>query len=295
MEVRLKGADGDARWFLTRAVPVRDGASVLRWFGTSTEVQALREARDAAESASRAKSDFLAAMSHELRTPLNAIGGYAELMEMGIRGPVSAEQQRDLARIRLSQQHLLGLIGGILDLSRIESGRVPYALADVALDPVLEDVEALIAPQAAANEQALDLPARGERDLAVHADRGNSQILLNLLSNAVRHTPTGTRIAVDVAAGRGRVRIAVTDTDGDIARGANPSRAIRAARAFATNVVPGVDSAGHQPRSGAGHGWRAHVDSIPGQGSTFLLTLPAGVLNESTIVKRTSELPAVLS
>ena len=196
MEVRLKGVDGDARWFLTRVVPVRDGESVLRWFGTSTDIQALREARDAAESASRAKSDFLAAMSHELRTPLNAIGGYAELMEMGLRGPVSSEQQRDLARIRMSQQHLLGLIGGILDLSRIESGRVQYRFADVALDPVLDDVEALIAPQASSHQQELDVRG-GERGLVVNADRERlRQILLNLLSNAVRHTPPRTQIVV---------------------------------------------------------------------------------------------------
>ena len=94
-----------------------------------------REARDAALAASRAKSEFLTAMSHELRTPLNAIGGYAELMEMGIRGPVTQEQRRDLSRIRMSQEHLLGLIASLLDLTRIENGSVHYAIANVAIAP----------------------------------------------------------------------------------------------------------------------------------------------------------------
>ncbi|HEY4306462.1 MAG TPA: histidine kinase dimerization/phospho-acceptor domain-containing protein, partial [Gemmatimonadaceae bacterium] len=132
METHLRPATGEPRWFLTRVAPVHDREGhITRWFGTSTDVQSLRDAREAAEAASRAKSDFLAAMSHELRTPLNAIGGYAELLELGIRGPVSDEQRQDLKRIQVSQQHLLTLIGSVLDLSRIESGRVNYAIEQV--------------------------------------------------------------------------------------------------------------------------------------------------------------------
>src|SRR6185295_18772500 len=183
MEVQLRDVQGMSRWFLTRVAPVSDGhGGVARWFGTSTDVQALREARDAALAASRAKSEFLTAMSHELRTPLNAIGGYAELMEMGIRGPVTPEQRRDLSRIRTSQEHLLGLIASLLDLTRIENGSVHYAMANVAIAPVFADLEALIAPQAAAKHQVVtfDLP---EQQLIVCADREKlRQILLNLLS-----------------------------------------------------------------------------------------------------------------
>ncbi|MEO6879197.1 MAG: histidine kinase dimerization/phospho-acceptor domain-containing protein, partial [Gemmatimonadaceae bacterium] len=214
METRLRRTDGEYRWFLTRVAPVRDrDGHVARWFGTSTDIQALREARDAAESANRAKSDFLAAMSHELRTPLNAIGGYAELIEMEIRGPITAEQRRDVARIRDAQQHLLGLIGGVLDLSRIESGRVNYDLDNVGLAPVLVAVEALVAPQAASKQQVLDVPPC-DPDLVVIADREKlRQILLNLLSNAVRHTPAGSSISLVVnRVGAEMAEITVCDT-----------------------------------------------------------------------------------
>ncbi len=197
METHLRASSGELRWFLTRVAPVHDReGTITRWFGTSTDVQSLRDAREAAEAASRAKSDFLTAMSHELRTPLNAIGGYAELLELGIRGPISDEQRQDLARIRASQQHLLTLIGSVLDLSRIERGRVHYAIERIPVDALFASIEPLVAPQAAAKQQILKF-APPEHSLAVSADRDKvRQIVLNLLSNAIRHTPMGTTIAV---------------------------------------------------------------------------------------------------
>jgi PAS domain S-box-containing protein len=213
METRLRSARGELRWFLTRVAPVHDrDGRITRWFGTSTDVQSLRDAREAAEAASRAKSDFLAAMSHELRTPLNAIGGYAELLELGIRGPVSDEQRQDLERIRVSQQHLLTLIGSVLDLSRVESGRVSYAIEQLPIDALFESIEPLVAPQAAAKHQQLRF-ARPTTPLSVVADRDKvRQILLNLLSNAIRHTPVGTTIEVSARdAANDCVEISVRD------------------------------------------------------------------------------------
>jgi PAS domain S-box-containing protein len=201
METHLRPATGEPRWFLTRVAPVHDREGhITRWFGTSTDVQSLRDAREAAEAASRAKSDFLAAMSHELRTPLNAIGGYAELLELGIRGPVSDEQRQDLKRIQISQQHLLTLIGSVLDLSRIESGRVNYAIEQVPIDTLFTSIEPLVAPQAAAKQQSLHF-AQPHQPITLVADRDKvRQVLLNLLSNAIRHTPMGTTIEVSARA-----------------------------------------------------------------------------------------------
>ena len=171
-----------------------------------------------AEGASRAKSDFLRVMSHELRTPLNAIGGYTELMELELRGPITEEQRRDLGRIRASQQHLLGLISGVLDLSRIESGRVAYQLEPIALDPFLSGIDDLVGPQAAAKLVTLEYLPR-ERGLAVQADAEKlRQIMLNLLSNAIRHTPPEGNITLTAAlAGASLVGITISDTGGGIA------------------------------------------------------------------------------
>ena len=174
---------------------------------------ALAKQTDVAKTANRAKSDFLATMSHELRTPLNAIGGYVDLMDMGLRGPVNETQRRDLSRIRAAQQHVLGLISSMLDLSRIEAGRVSYDLQPVALDKFLEGLDVLVAPQAATKSFDLDYVAPDPM-LGALADREKlRQILLNLLSNAIRHTPSGGRITLDASAiDIDRVAIRVSDT-----------------------------------------------------------------------------------
>ena len=297
MEVLLRDARGTSRWFLTRVAPVSDGnGGVARWFGTSTDVQALREARDAALAASRAKSEFLTAMSHELRTPLNAIGGYAELMEMGIRGPVTQEQRRDLSRIRTSQEHLLGLIASLLDLTRIENGSVHYAMANIAVAPIFADLEALISPQAAAREQTItfDFP---DTQLVVFADREKlRQILLNLLSNAVRHTPAGTRIVV--TAGRvepSGVEIVVRDTGPGVPLDQHESifePFVQLDRTLTNLSQQGVGLGLAISRDLArGMGGELSIAGKSDGGAEFALTLPAGVLDASTMFMRTMETP----
>ena len=297
MEVRLRDVQGMSRWFLTRVAPVSDGnGGVARWFGTSTDVQALREARDAALAASRAKSEFLTAMSHELRTPLNAIGGYAELMEMGIRGPVTQEQRRDLSRIRMSQEHLLGLIASLLDLTRIENGSVHYAIANVAIGPVFADLEALIAPQAAAKHQVVTFEPP-ELQLIASADREKlRQILLNLLSNAVRHTPAGTSIIVtarrlEMAA----VEIVVRDSGPGVSAELHESifePFVQLDRTLTNIAQQGVGLGLAISRDLArGMGGELTIASELGAGSAFSLTLPAGVLDANTMFMRTREMP----
>ncbi len=173
--------------------------------------EAERQARAEAERANHAKADFLATMSHELRTPLNAIDGYAELMELGIRGPLTPVQREDLARIRRSQKHLLALIDDVLSFARIESGQMELDLVPVPLDDALGKIEELVAPQLNAKGLRYDY-ARVAGDVWVRADPERlRQVMLNLLSNAVKYTDQGT-ITVECGAEDGVATVRVKDT-----------------------------------------------------------------------------------
>jgi signal transduction histidine kinase len=244
----------------------------------ATSRAALEAQSEAADAANRAKSDFLAVMSHELRTPLNAIGGYAELMAMGIRGPLTDAQARDLERIRVSQQHLLGLVSAVLDMNRIERRQLAYDLVPVALGPFLAGLDALVAPQAAA--KALHLVcAASPSSVAALADREKlRQIVLNLLSNAIRFTPAGGTITLDAAPGVGdTVEVRVRDTGVGIPEA-------RQAQIFEPFVQ--LDRSLTQSRDGIGLGLAISRDlargmggdltvcSRPGEGATFTVTLP---------------------
>jgi len=178
-----------------------------------------QSARADAEAANRAKTEFLAMMSHELRTPLNAIAGYAELMELGISGPVSDTQRDQLGRIRRSQRHLLGIIEDLLDLSRLEHGKP----ADIELGPVpihdtLGNLEPLIAPQLKARNLAyIYNPAEG--GLIAYGNRARiEQIVLNLLSNAIKYTAPGGRVGLSCGLHGGQVEVRVSDTGHGIPR-----------------------------------------------------------------------------
>ena len=171
-----------------------------------------------AHEANRAKSQFLATMSHELRTPLNAIGGYTELIEMGLRGPVTAAQLEDLGRIQRSQKHLLGLINDLLNFARIETGHVELKLEEVSVEEELAAVQTLIEPLMTAKHIRY---AQRHADASVRclADRDRTrQVLLNLLSNAVKFTASGGEIALAWEARDGGVDIHVRDTGTGIPR-----------------------------------------------------------------------------
>ena len=234
-------------------------------------------ARERAEEASRAKSEFLAVMSHELRTPLNAIGGYAELMEMGLRGPVTAQQREDLARIQKSQTHLLGLINEVLNYTRVETGAVRYELADVPLAEVLVTVESMVAPQIRAKELAFTDNGCGP-GLTVRADRDKlQQILVNLLSNAVKFTDSGGRIEVSCEDTRNQVAIRVRDTGIGIPSDKleNIFEPFVQVDARLTRTQEGVGLGLAISRDLArGMGGDLTAESTPGEGSVFTLLLP---------------------
>jgi signal transduction histidine kinase len=182
-------------------------------------LQVAEQARLEAESANRSKSEFLAVMSHELRTPLNAIGGYAQLLELGIRGPVTEQQRADLERIMKSQSYLLSLINDVLNFAKIEGGHLNVDLGPVQLSAVVEGMRDFVQPQL--RERGLMFAVVPcPSDVMVRADRDKvQQILLNLLSNALKFTPSGGKITL-----RCRVRaeggaiVSVEDTGQGIAR-----------------------------------------------------------------------------
>ena len=170
------------------------------------------EARYRADEANRAKTEFLAVMSHELRTPLNAIAGYAELLEIGIHGPLNDSQREAVARIQRSERHLLGLINDVLNFAKLEAGHVHLELGPVGVHETLATLEALVAPQVRARDLAYRyVPCTP--DVTMYADPEKvRQILLNLLSNAIKFTDSGGRIVVSCTADEDDVRLHVDDT-----------------------------------------------------------------------------------
>jgi PAS domain S-box-containing protein len=171
-----------------------------------------RALRARADEANLAKSEFLATMSHELRTPLNAIGGYSELIELGIHGPVTPEQVHALERIRRSQRHLLGLINDVLNFARIEAGHLTLELSAVSVRETLSVLDTLVAPQVQRKQLAFEYEPV-DPSLSVHADAEKvQQIMLNLLSNAIKFTAPGGRITLACSADATDVHIRVSDT-----------------------------------------------------------------------------------
>ncbi|QIH09525.1 MULTISPECIES: ATP-binding protein [unclassified Pseudomonas] len=214
--------DGSRFWASVVITAQYDASGALRGFSKITrditdrraaEI-ALSTAREEAESASRAKSEFLSRMSHELRTPLNAILGFAQLLDMDS----TAGQRPQVGHILRAGQHLLGLINEVLDIARIEAGRLPLNVEPVALAPVLHEALTLVSPMAAdAHIQLAPLPPLAA-DSAVIADRQRLvQILLNLLSNAIKYNRRGGRVSIEVNHCQGRQRISVIDTGAGIA------------------------------------------------------------------------------
>ena len=271
-------------------ISLRDVTDRKRAEDRARQLAEEREARLEAEAANQAKSAFLAIMSHELRTPLNALLGYSELLELGISGPLTDVQREQLARIRMSAQHLLGLVNELLDLSKVESGRLTVAAVKSEAREAIEAAVALVHPQAASRGLELKVVASGSPLSYIGDEERVRQILVNLLSNAVKFTSPGDTITVKAGSST------APDRDARLQSG----KAYIFARVIDTG--PGIpedklaaifdpfvqaESGTTRKKEGSGLGLTISrrlarlmggdltVQSVIGKGSTFTLWLPA--------------------
>lgn len=256
----------------------RTDCVILRIHERQKYEQQLLLARSLAEEANRSKSRFLSAMSHDLRTPLNAVAGYADLLLLGIRGELNPSQREYVERMKSASGFLLGLLNDVLTFARLEVGHVHMQIEDIALGPVLTAAEKIIAPRLAqAGVQYARDPDIEAVRLQADAQR-LQQILLNLLSNALKFTPRGGSVTVSARREGETVSLAVADTG----------------RGIPADAIPGifepfvqVDASGDQAKGGVGLGLaicrelaRAmagdiSVTSTVNQGTTFTVALPA--------------------
>jgi signal transduction histidine kinase len=237
----------------------------------------LQEAFHALKELDRLKSNFLATMSHELRTPLTSVIGYSEMMLEGLGGPLTAEQREYLQIIMEKGESLLQLITSILDISKIEAGRVRLAMAEVDLAAVMRDAVSTVMPLA--RKKGLRLSWQPAPLPRILGDREKlRQCLINLVNNAVKFTPAGGAVSVEARSLPGeRVALAVADTGIGI-----PSQHLP--RVF--DVFYQVDGSSTREFGGAGlglaivrsyveaHGGEVSVESIVGKGTTFTMVLP---------------------
>jgi PAS domain S-box-containing protein len=285
IEHRIRRHDGEFRWQLSRGVPLRDDAgNVVRWFGTATDIHEqklleteLRAARDAAEAASQAKSQFLAVMSHELRTPLTAVIGFTDLLDTGVLGELTDQQRGPLKRISSSAWGLVQIIDEILTFSRADAGREQVRPASVEVVDLVRSAVDMLEPEAGRNGLTLSLEHEVP-GITIHSDAGKiRQIVVNLVGNAVKFTECGeVRVAVLPWGGDG-VEVRVTDTG----PGIPPEQQDRIFEPFTQ-----LDQTSTRVKGGTGLGLTVcrrlarllggeiAVESAAGRGSTFSLVLP---------------------
>ena len=286
-EFRILRSCGEERvlWAESQRECDEDGVEIAR-FGVCQDItarkldqQALIQAKEVAEQASRSKSQFLANMSHELRTPLNAIIGFSEMMAVEVLGPMGNARYREYAEAILSSGcHLLDLINEVLDLAKIEAGRYELTEEWITVAEAFEDAMRLVGPRAAEKGAAIARSVGAAPEL--HADRrALRQMLLNLLSNAVKFTPAGGRISLGARWDGDGLKLEVADTG----CGIPPDRIGELAQPFVQ-----VDTAMNRRHTGTGiglyltrslielHGGRLTIESRQGEtsGTTVTLVFP---------------------
>ena len=292
----IRSRDGQYSWFLSRAMPIHDDPDeahpkgrLLGWFGTNTDITAIRDAehkleaaRDEAEAANRAKSTFIANMSHELRTPLSAIIGYAEMLAEEIEdGTAASDLARDVTKIEGNARHLLGLINNVLDLSKVESGKMEAFSETFEVKQMAEDVASTVGALMDKKGNTFVLRV-GETVGTMHSDVTRvRQVLLNLLSNAAKFTENGTiTLAVDRQARPGKVdRMRFTVSDSGIGMSADQLAKLfqrfQQADASTTRQFGGTGLGLALTKAFAALlGGDVVVRSTEGEGSTFEVLLP---------------------
>ncbi|MDE2258278.1 MAG: PAS domain-containing protein [Xanthomonadaceae bacterium] len=282
--------DGGSAWFELSVLAVPEGLFILSLDIDSRKriETALREAKDQAESSDRLKTEFLASMSHELRTPLNAIIGFTGTLLMKLPGPINAEQEKQLKTVQSSGRHLLSLISDLLDVAKIESGKVSLHLESVVAQQLVDEAVASLRPAAIAKGLAFEV-RMPDSAVQLRIDRrALSQILLNLIGNAVKFTERGSISVTLLAPVEGRVRISVVDTGIGIA-------AEEQSRLFRQSFVQIRTAASGRVQEGTGLGlYLSHrlaqllggdlsLRSESGQGSCFTLSLPTEAAEAASV------------
>ena len=307
----LRSADGECRWFLSRAVPVREEpeegeaeGAITGWFGTNTDITDMRqaeeqlaEAKEAAEEANRAKSQFIANMSHELRTPLSAVIGYSEMLEEEAAEIEGADAMlEDLRKINSNARHLLSLINDVLDLSKIEAGKMEVQAEDFDVSELVREVGDTVQALMARKSNTLELDLAPDLD-GMHSDPVKlRQCLFNLLGNAAKFTENG-RITLSArpmpgSDGGKQLEFRVADTG----IGMTEEQLSRLFRRFTQ-----ADASTTRRFGGTGLGLSITkafctmlggdiaVESTPGEGTTFTIRLPADFRDVATPVEPAAE------
>ncbi len=299
-EISITRPDGTQVPCINNATPLLDeNGNKIGSVGLWTEITEITRAREDADKANRAKSEFLSTMSHELRTPLHAIFGFAQLMELDTETPLTEEQGFAVREILNSGTHLLGLIDQVLDLAKIEAGKLSMTLEPVSLASVCKDCAAQIAPQAKQKRINIDIDVSPEQTIT--ADKTLiKQVLLNLLSNAIKYNRLqGSVIILSTAMPDGTVRLSVRDTGMGVPEGVQDSvfepfnrLGKEAGTIEGTGIGLTITKRLVEEMSG-----RIGFDSIPGHGATFWIEFPAlkaGATTDAEDARAADKMPVQL-